>query len=361
MRKIRLLFRRAFRSPQRLWILLDLLLILFYGSYLAFIIIKDQGPIDYETFMRIGSRLVHGQEVYGENSYYPMPYVMVFAGLSLLPRPVSMTIWFLAPILLGLWIMKGSPAFLLFAPTLSHFTGGQSAFFGLAGLWGYRKYQQAHQKTGGVFLGLSLIKPQLGVLPLIWAVGQWWQFWKREKKLPSQMIAFLVTTALIYLPGFFLIPDWPLRWLQSPRPVSERALSAIVPRTLLYLAPSRSISFWVLLIVIALCLLWAVWRINQRTLNLDLFILWGFVVFPMVHDYDLLQLAALLEGGVLQWAAVLLSIPGWLVVLFAYTNDAAWFMFTLLAPGLLTARLYLNRKERRNQEINDRLQSIGGG
>jgi hypothetical protein len=62
----------------------------------------------------------------------------------------------------------------------------------------------------------------------------------------------------------------------------------------------------------------------------------------------------------MQWAAVFLSIPGWLVVLFAYTNDAAWFMFTLLAPGLLAARLYLNRKEQQDQELDDRLKSLTG-
>jgi hypothetical protein len=72
-------------------------------------------------------------------------------------------------------------------------------------------------------------------------------------------------------------------------------------------------------------------------------VLWSFVVSPLVHDYDLIQLLPLLETPVLQWVAVLLSIPGLVVILTAYGNDAAWYAFTVIAPGLLWA--FLKRKQ----------------
>lgn len=58
-----------------------------YLLYVAFVIREGQGPIDYETFMDIGSRLLEGQEVYGTNSYHPMPYVMIFALFAACPDP----------------------------------------------------------------------------------------------------------------------------------------------------------------------------------------------------------------------------------------------------------------------------------
>jgi hypothetical protein len=42
--------------------------------------------------------------------------------------------------------------------------------------------------------------------------------------------------------------------------------------------------------------------------------------------------------------AVLLSLPGWFVILFAYNNDSAWYAFTMIAPGLLGAMLCQDRQ-----------------
>ena len=80
------------------------LLLILYLLYVGYVVRADRGPADYETFMDIGQRLLEGNEIYGENSYYPMPFVMVFALFSWLPRPMSMAIWLLAPVASALLI-----------------------------------------------------------------------------------------------------------------------------------------------------------------------------------------------------------------------------------------------------------------
>jgi hypothetical protein len=318
-------------------------LILLFGPYLLyirFIIRADQGPVDYETFMSIGGRLLSGGVVYGENSYYPMPYVMLFALFSWLPRPLSMVLWLLGPVVAALAITRGNPLVLLFAPLFGHFAGGQSAVFGMLGLWGYRKFNQTDRTAGGVFLALTLLKPQLGIIPLAFAAWQWWQVLRGQRRIPRQAWAWAVSMLVLYLPGFLVMPDWPLRWLSTPRPLFERALSGFVPRSLLYVLSPEGTAFWVTLAVIAALLLYAAWRLHRKTLTLDLAVAWSFVVSPLVHDYDLIQLIPLLDRPFIMKIAVLLSIPGWLVILFAYTNNTAWYAFTIIAPGILAAMLY---------------------
>lgn len=323
------------------------LLLVPYVFYVWFIIQGDQGPVDYETFMSIGGRLLAGEEVWVENSYYPMPYVMIFAAFRWLPRPLSMALWHLGPVVAALAISRWNPWVLLYAPLFGHAVGGQTAVFAMLGLWGYRRHADAQDWRGGAWLVLSLLKPQLGLVPLVWALAQWWKHFRDTRRLPRQAWVWALTLAVLYLPGFALIPDWPLRWLSQPRPVFSRALSGLLPRTLLFVLSPGHIVYWAVLLVLAAALFFVVYRLAGRQLSLDIVVLWGFVVSPLVHDYDLIQLVPVLETRPLRRAAVLLSLPGWLVIILAYGVDAAWYAFTIIASGLLLLKLYLYRQEAR--------------
>lgn len=110
--------------------------------------------------------------------------------------------------------------------------------------------------------------------------------------------------------------------------------SGLLPRLCLVLMPVQNfviigMSFAVLLIGVAIFYLW------NRQVSLDLLMVWSFVVSPLVHDYDLIQLIPVLEKRKLHMAAILSSIPGWLTILLAYQDDKAWITFTLIAPILL--------------------------
>jgi hypothetical protein len=125
--------------------------------------------------------------------------------------------------------------------------------------------------------------------------------------------------------------------------VFERALAGWLPRTLLFVTQPGHVAYWVALALGAAALLALVWRAAGGRLTFDLVMLWSFVVSPLVHDYDLIQLLPLLAEGWLP-LAVLLSLPTWWVIVTAYANDAAWYAVTLIAPGLLAAALLAHRR-----------------
>ena len=315
-----------------------------YLAYLAFVIRLNQGPVDYETFMGIGREFLRGGQVYGENSYYPLPYVTVFAVFSLLPKFLSLTLWLLLPVVVALLISGWRPYVLLFAPVFSHFVGGQTSVFGLLGLWGFHRHSRPDQVLGGVWLSLTLLKPQLGIVPLAYAIGQWWRYWRLHRRVPAQVWGFAMATGALYAPSFIIWPDWPVQWLSRPRPLFERAMSGLIPRALLPVADSASLTYWAIWLVVSGMLLCGVWLACRRKLSLTPLMLWSFIASPLVHDYDLIQLVPLLDTPAMRWGAVLLSLPGWVTILSAYGQDNAWFVFAFIGPGLLGIWLYENRK-----------------
>jgi len=317
-----------------------ILLLIPYLLYVGFVIKTNQGPVDYETFMDIGQRFIEGTQVYGENSYYPMPFVLIFAFFSWLPRPISITIWLLAPVIFAIIIFKGNPLILLFAPLFSHFVGGQTSLFGMLGFWGYRKFIDPNKAFGGILLSLTLLKPQLGLVPLIYAIIQWYLELKKHKRICVQAWACIISTILIYLPCFIIFPNWVAHWLNNPRPLFERAMSGFIPRTLLYIFHSETVIYWLSLSILSIFLFIGLWFLYGKSLTLYLAVIGSFIVNPLVHDYDIIELIPLLDTPLRIWLAVLSSIPGWLVIIFAYSNDHAWYVYSIIAPFILFAILY---------------------
>jgi len=318
------------KSNKRIASILFLLVILsFYCLYAIFVLGIGIGPIDYETFMRIGQSLIENKPIYGNNSYYPMPYVGIFAIFSLLPFSISFLLWVFIPVFCALAITGWSPLILLFAPLFGHFLGGQTAVFGMMGLWGYRK--SSTSKWAGIWLSLLLLKPQLAIAPLGWVTYKWIKQILTEKKIPDQLIVFLTSTLIIFLPWFIYNPTWLSNWLANPRKIRLRAMASIIPRSLTYLN-FPSLIFWTLLIAIIILLL--LWLIKIRKLNFDNLILLSFITIPFLNDYDLIQLIPLLDNHKKKVWAVISSLPLWFTIFLAYNNNQAWFTATLIAPIL---------------------------
>jgi len=325
-------------------ILATVFLLSIYLAYVVFVIQADRGPIDYETFMRIGAQLMRGEEVYGENSYYPLPYVAIFGIFSLFPRYLSMTLWLLAPVIIALVITRFKPHTLLFAPIFSHFAGGQSSVFGLLGFFGYRMNVDPSKYAGGFWLALTLLKPQLGIVPVGYAVYQWAQFVREKKRIPKQLLSFVSVVALMYLPAFLYRPGWLMEWLSVPRPMLDRAVSSAIPRLLFFVSSPGSVKYWLLWIVVSALVILIVWRLRGRSHDLDILVLISFVVNPLVHDYDLIQVLPTIWGPIMPAASIVLSLPGWWTITTGYATDAAWITFILIAPGLLAAYIYQCRR-----------------
>ncbi len=314
-----------------------LILVVPYILYLAYIVSNDQGPVDYETFMEIGQSLIQGEHVYGENSYYPLPYIAVFAVFSGLPRSISMILWLGLPVLVAVLAVGFHPYVLLFAPLFSHFVGGQSSVFGLLGYWGYRRNLDLNGWAGGVFLALTALKPQLGIVPIGFAAIQWVKYIRGQRSIPNQLISFLLAIGFMMLPSLIFMPGWIINWLRTPRPLFSRAISAAVPRLLLLVQSPDSLSYWILWFALSALILTIVWRLKGASHPLDILLLTSFIVNPLVHDYDLIQIIPTIWGPWLPISAIVLSIPGWWTIATQYTNDSAWITFIIIAPGLLAA------------------------
>lgn len=312
-----------------------------YVLYLAFLLSSESHPIDYRTFIQLGHSLLVGGPVYGENSYYPLPTVMLFAGLASLPEWLGLLVWFGLPVFLALAISGWSPWTLLFGPLFAHFVGGQASIFGLLALWGYRQHRDLASARGGFWLALGLLKPQLVIFPGLYALYQWLKQAHSGQGLPRQAVGFLAGAALIVLPAFWLSPGWLGEWLAAPRPLFERALAGILPRGLLALFSAHSAVYWLALAGLALLLLAGLRRWLAAGKGLKNWMLWSFMVNPLLHDYDLVQLIPLLDGRRERLLAALVSAPGWLVIFTQYDNDAAWLAFTFIVPAfLLVNRLW---------------------
>src|SRR5687767_3016154 len=101
-------------ATRTLLILLYTVVILLYVGYIVFILQYSHAAVDYETFMGIGSRFRTGEPVWTENSYYPLPYVLVFALFSALPHPLSIVLWHVTPVIAALYIARWKPWVLLY-------------------------------------------------------------------------------------------------------------------------------------------------------------------------------------------------------------------------------------------------------
>jgi hypothetical protein len=329
--------RKSF-TPAHLIAAVPLMLLLVgYVAYLSLVIASPTGPVDFDTFCDIGARFLSGASPYGENSYYPLPYVAIFSLLAALPRELAALLWLGLPVVLAVAI--SGPWVLAYAPMFAHFAGGQSALFGLLGFWALRKNPAAWWTIP--LLALSTIKPQLAVVPVVCALWTWLKGgdWRR-------LAWFSVSLALLWLPWFFIRPGWVREWLANPRDLKVRAMSALVPRALLVLPSSW---FWLALLLAAVLLVWLL----RRSLHLDIAVLLWFILSPLVHDYDLIQLIPIAAARQIRLAAVLSSLPMWGVILFAYDRDEAWFLSTLIAPVLLFVLLKWNNLRHPASKTND--------
>jgi hypothetical protein len=86
--------------------------------------------------------------------------------------------------------------------------------------------------------------------------------------------------------------------------------------------------------------------LNKRRFPLQLAMLWSFMVSPLVHDYDLIQLIPLLKGRSIRLAALLAAIPAWYVLIARYQDDAAWLVFALIAPLLAVGWFLASPRDR---------------
>jgi hypothetical protein len=117
--------------------------------------------------------------------------------------------WWPAPLLVAGWILW---FIALYPTTRALFLGQWSlpvAAFLAASLWALKKKQDG---WAGFFLALTTGKPQVVFLTLPWLL--WWTAWQRRWRV---WLSFGGTLATLLATSLLLMPDWPIRFVQSLR------------------------------------------------------------------------------------------------------------------------------------------------
>lgn len=330
-------------KPSLLKPLLLLLFSLPYFLFLRYMYVTGLAPIDYLTFIDTGQSLLNGTFAYQVNVYYPLPTVLVFAVLAWLPGWLSLAVWFVFSCNAGsLDAGVGSAGFAVCATPVAFFRRPGISFWPDRPVGGRAAW---HSWKGGSLLALSLLKPQLALIPLAYAGASWLNAWRGSRRLPAPLVAFAATALGLAAPAFIVYPGWLLDWLSNLRPLFPRALAGLLPRLLVDRLSPLQPEFWLVLTLAALLVLALLYLLNKKQMPLPLVVLWSFIASPLVHDYDLIQLVPLLHHRIMRAAALLVSIPGWYVLAVRYADDRAWLVFALIAPAMAAAWLFADRQE----------------
>jgi hypothetical protein len=125
-----------------------------------------------------------------------------------------------AILILGLKLTSWKPAWYIFF-LLSIFTifsyhvvipwldGGMSIWAAFFLLLALLAIQQNRNEVAGILLALSLIQPQMVILPVIFTV-----IWAGSQRKRILILWFFITLIFIIIIGLFLVPDWILQYLR---------------------------------------------------------------------------------------------------------------------------------------------------
>ena len=246
--------------------------------------------------------------------YYPLYTLWLVWPLALLPLPVAVLVfqWCLAAVLVaGMWgyltllgwpaapgfrlVVAASILLTLGAQAVVHFAQPTGLFFGLL-MGAFYAAARDRPRLAGFLLALTLIKPQLALLP---ALGL--TLWSWHQPPRRQFVgAALATSAALLGSSLLLLPGWPAAWIGS---FATYAATGATPAT------GLSVDQWLAgllrggLALLVLPLWWAVrrlpWRDRRLPAALAITLVLTIAVQQPWFDYNLVLLyPALITLGV---------------------------------------------------------------
>lgn len=181
--------------------------------WLAPVTLTRWHAFDYENYRQAGQLLLRGENPYGPHRYYPLPTILwVFVPLALLPDGFRL-FWVMGGFVSALFLHRERAwLFLLFPPLWIVIRDGM--------LEGWLLLPLAlllSNRTGwaGLAAALLLFKPQLALFPIVYVLFHWLQ--QRDWR---NLLAFSVSSLLLFGPSFWIMPDWPAQMLSV---LSQRA------------------------------------------------------------------------------------------------------------------------------------------
>ena len=255
---------------------------------------------DLQAFYDSGHALLGGQYV----SLYPLPIVVLFALLSLLPMPLLLALVLGSSIvILVIMFKRRALLWLFFAPILQTFALGQLT---IIWLWLLRR-------ASAWSLALLTLKPQLAILALPLLIRRH-ALWK----------PFAMWMAVLYVPVTLIRPSWPIEWIAQ---INDGRLNG------------TSSSLWpvpVLVLGLALFIVWTYRRRKHRgvTLGASGVNLWpslATTLNPAIRAYDYAMLT-----GMSLWLIPL----SWIGVAGMWLTGSAWPM-AIVGVGVM----FVSREE----------------
>jgi len=204
---------RRFNLPPRrratLALLAFLLMILAWEAlWLAPLALNRWHAFDYDNYRQAGKLLLAGQNPYGPHRYYPLPTVFwIFVPLALLPDWFRL-IWVLAAFLAILLVQrKNGWLFFLFSPLWIVVRDGMLEGWLLLPLSVFLRNVPG---WAGLSAAILLLKPQLALLPIVYALISWLRQgnWRN-------LLTFGGSLLILFAPAFLLMPAWPFSMLTA--------------------------------------------------------------------------------------------------------------------------------------------------
>ncbi len=286
---------RPFNLPARrswtLALLLFLLIILAWEAlWLAPLTLSRWHAFDYENYRQAGRLLLSGQNPYGTHRYYPLPAILwIFVPLALLPDAFRL-IWVLGAFLAILVAQRRDGwLFFFFSPLWIVVRDGMLEGWLLLPL---AVFLNNSPGWAGVNAAILLLKPQLALLPIGYALISWLR--QRDWR---NLLAFGGSFLLLFVPTFVLMPTWPIHMLAT---LADRA-----GQNTQYPGMSASLWAWrifgwpgwvgiVLLLGIAVFFFSQAWRRPERRTSALLAL--GLLLNPYLFGSSMLMLIPLFKG-----------------------------------------------------------------
>ncbi|EFO79195.1 hypothetical protein OSCT_2941 [Oscillochloris trichoides DG-6] len=234
---------------------------------------------------------------------YPPPALLLITPFALLPWLLSSVLMLLASFIpFERWSRHyyqrtTLPWILLWFPLFHGIILGQTTLLALVALlWAERDLHERRDLRAGVLLALLLLKPQVGILPLVWLLGT--ALWQRRWSVPA---AFMLTSLILW-GGTALVagPQIYSQWF-----VALRGYTQILPTRPLIFPP-----FGPILAVLVLLF----WYRSARTDMFGLALLLNTLIYPISVAYMATPLAALVIRWNPRWPVYPL-ITSWLVAM----------------------------------------------
>ncbi|MGC8856920.1 MAG: hypothetical protein ACP5QU_08980 [Anaerolineae bacterium] len=185
-----------------------LLILTLEALWLAPLTLSRWHAFDYENYRQAGRLLLSGQNPYGPHRYYPLPTVLwIFVPLALLPEAFRL-LWVLGAFL-AILIVQRKDGWLLFFffPLWIVVRDGMLEGWLLLPL---AVFLRGSPGWAGLTAALLLLKPQLALLPLVYALLSWLR--QRDWR---NVLAFGGGFLVLFVPTFILMPGWPAHMLAA--------------------------------------------------------------------------------------------------------------------------------------------------